>query len=77
MGRESVLRSQGIDLAESVRRSIGMFEEEERGVYGDERRKEGGAKGEQRVEVREKEGAGVWSEEDLMDVGTWIGRVMR
>ena len=73
VGKENVLKSQGVELAESVNRSVRLYEEKMgRGVYSH------GDDGEEiRAEIKERNGAGIWKEEDLIDVGNWIAKVMR
>lgn len=88
VGRESVLRDQGVEFVESMRRSVGVSERG-RIKLGEGAWEDGGfgggnegmgremGKGEERIELRELQGVGFWTEEEMVGVGEWAGRVMR
>ena len=87
VGAESVVKDQGIELAEGMRRSIGLYggqSRDDRAGYfrevfrssNDERIEN--AERSERIELVEREGVGLWSEEeDLIEVGTWFDSVLR
>lgn len=84
VGRASVLRDQGVEFAEGIRRSWGVSERARAkvggGVWeeGGEDGLEGGEGGrEDRMEVREMEGCRLWGEEEMCGVGEWVGGVLR
>ncbi|MCJ1248507.1 hypothetical protein MMC30_005725 [Trapelia coarctata] len=81
VGRESVLRDQGVEFVEGMRRSLGVSEKGRmlgRGdVWAEQGRGRGGEGLEERIELREVEGVGLWGEEEMVGVGGWVGRVMR
>ena len=68
LGEESVLMDQGIDLAEGMARSNHLYG----GPNGT-----GEGTGWERVEVDLKDGVGCWQEDDLVDIGTWLGYKLR
>lgn len=68
VGEESVLRDQGIDLAEGMARSNHLYG----GPSGT-----GEGTGWERVEVELKHGTGCWGEAELVDIGTWFGQKLR
>lgn len=74
VGMESVVREQGWELAEGWRRSVELYEGGGRGRVGSVDRI---GEGEERAEVMEKEGVGMWTEEDMVEIGGWFGRVLR
>ena len=74
VGEESVLRDQGWDLVDSMRRSVDLYEQERGfGSYADD----SGIRGEQRVSLRMRPGAGLWTDDDLVEVGRWMGEMLR
>ena len=74
VGEESALRDQGWDLVDSMRRSVDLYEQERGfGSYADD----SGLRGEQRVLLRMRPGAGLWTDDDLVEVGRWIGDMLR
>ncbi|KAL9119919.1 MAG: hypothetical protein Q9187_003519, partial [Circinaria calcarea] len=76
VGKESALRKQGWELVELWRRSVDLYEGGGRGerwrypANGVDRAGEGEA----RAEVKEKDGVGLWTEEDLVEIGRWLAR---
>ena len=68
VGEECVLKDQGIELAQSIARSNNLY-------GGPDGKGEG--TGWERVEVRVKEGLGLWGERELMEMGQWFGSVLR
>ena len=74
VGEESVFKEQVIDLVEGVMRSVDLYE-------GKERMKTDASKSEieadKRVSLRMKKGEGFWEEEDFVDVGHWLGQILR
>ena len=74
MGAEGAVREQGWELAEGWRRSVELYEGGGRGITGGVDR---AGEGDERAEVREKEGVGLWSEEDMVEIGQWFGKVLR
>lgn len=79
VGTASATREQGWELVELWRRSVDLYEGGGRGGRG--RDVAGGVdragEGEARAEVREKDGVGLWTEEDLVEIGGWLARVLR
>ena len=74
IGEENLLRDQGRELVESMRRSIGSGSGdsvEATSLHGIS------ATDEERIEVLQSNGLGLWTENDLADIGTWFGRVLR
>ena len=74
VGEESILKEQGIELAEGVMRSLDLHERKERkeiGISGNE------TEIEKRVHLRVKKGEGFWAEEDFADAGNWFGQILR
>ncbi|MCJ1379648.1 hypothetical protein MMC17_002750 [Xylographa soralifera] len=72
VGRDSVLRDQGVELVEAMGRSWALYggrgESAERG--------KGKGEGVENVEVREGEGKGLWGEEELVGVGRWVAETL-
>ena len=74
IGEENLLRDQGRELVESMRRSIGSGSRDsvrDAGLRGSS------ATGEERIEMVQSTGLGLWTENDLADMGMWFGRVLR
>ncbi|MCJ1316500.1 hypothetical protein MMC15_001821, partial [Xylographa vitiligo] len=80
VGEASVLRDQGVELAEAVGRSWALYggRGAGRGRGGSAERGdgEGEGEGEENVEVREVEGEGLWGEEELVGVGRWVAETL-
>ena len=68
VGEKNVLKDQGIELAESIARSNSLYG----GVDG-----EGEGSGWERVGVQLRDDAGLWSQHDFAQIGTWLGEVLR
>ena len=68
VGEHSVLKDQGIDLAEGIARSNHLY-----GGPGGT----GEGTGWERVDVEIKEGIGAWGEAELVQIGTWFGERLR
>lgn len=84
VGRASVLRDQGVEFAEGMRRSwwVSARARVKAGGAGSVGEDDGGQKveghnAEGRVEVREVEGAGLWGDEEMCGVGEWVAGVLR
>ena len=74
VGEECALRDQGWDLVDSMRRSVDLYEQDrEFGAYADN----SGIRGEQRVALRMRSGVGLWTEDDMVEVGRWMGEILR
>ena len=74
VGEECALRDQGWDLVDSMRRSVDLYEQErEFGAFTDQT----GVRGEQRVTLRMRPGVGLWTDDDMVDVGRWMGEMLR
>ena len=80
VGKESVLRDQGLDLVDVMRRSVNNYERNGRGLeqkkdfddgIGDTRVNEG------KIQVEEREGVAMWTEDDLVGVASWARDVVR
>ncbi|MCJ1314176.1 hypothetical protein MMC25_007856 [Agyrium rufum] len=77
IGEENVLRDQGWDLVDAMRRSVELYEDDRRdnrGVVmtGVESQDERARRALGRVQMRMKTGVGMWSEDDLVNVGRWF-----
>ena len=70
IGQQSGLRQQGEDLAEQLVKSVKYWEEETYGTVGQEALRE-------RVEIFERDGLGLWTERELVEIGSWFGEVLR
>jgi len=70
VGQQSGVRQQGEDLAERLLKSVKYWEEEAYGAVGKETLKA-------KVRLVKREGVGLWGEEELTDVGEWLGDVLR
>ena len=68
IGEDSVLKDQGIGLAESMARSNHFYG----GPSGT-----GEGTGWERVDVEIREGLGSWGEAELIQIGTWLGERLR
>ena len=80
VGKESVLRDQGLDLVEAMRRSMNTYEGKGKGrelEKGFDDRLKDIKVNEGKVQVEEIEGVGLLTEEDLAGVARWAGEVMR
>ena len=75
IGEENLLRDQGRELVESIRRSIRSGARDSVEVTA--LRESSAAAGEERIEVVQSIGLGLWTENDLADIGMWFGRVLR
>ncbi|KAL8998365.1 MAG: hypothetical protein Q9169_002578 [Polycauliona sp. 2 TL-2023] len=64
VGNGFIMGNQALQFAELMQRSVNLYEERS----GDTR---------QRVEVVERAEEGLWEEKDVMDVGRWMGEVLR
>ena len=74
VGEECALRDQGWDLVDSMRRSVDLHEKERQfGAFADN----GGVRGEQRVALRMRPGVGLWTDDDMVEVGRWMGEMLR
>ena len=74
VGEENVFKEQVIDLAEGVMRSVELYERKEKmGTDASESEIEA----DKRVNLRMKKGEGFWGEEDFVDVGHWLGQILR
>ncbi|MCJ1430675.1 hypothetical protein MMC27_000025 [Xylographa pallens] len=78
VGRESVLRDQGVELAEAMGRSWALYggQGAGRGEGGRAVRGDGNGEGVVNVEIREVEGEGLWGEEELVGVGRWVAETL-
>lgn len=65
LGETHPLREQGLEFARLMRRSVEL--------YGGG----GGGQAEERVQVVEREGDGVWGEREVGETGAWLGEVLR
>ena len=74
LGKENLLKDQGIELAMSVIRS---FEVSSRDSGGDLMSGRNSAREEKMVEVVESGGLGLWTEDDLANIGIWFGNALR
>ncbi|MCJ1293551.1 hypothetical protein MMC34_005106 [Xylographa carneopallida] len=78
VGRGSVLRDQGVELAEGMGRSWALYGG--RGAWRGEgwgAESGGGETGvAENVEVREVEREGLWGEEELVEVGRWVAETL-
>ncbi|SLM41065.1 Alpha/beta hydrolase fold-3 [Lasallia pustulata] len=74
VGEESLLRDQGVELAERVKRSSPSYMKQAAG-WG-----EGLATEQLRedvdVELVKREGVGLWGEDELVEVGRWLGEAL-
>ena len=79
VGKENVLRVQGLELAELARRSVGLWEDGGRDTEWEEdgTTKLGADVGKERVEVVEREELGLWAEREVAEIGQWFGEVLR
>ncbi len=79
VGKENALRTQGLELVELARRSIGLWEEGGRDSVWEE---DGTTKlrpgvAEERVQFIEREELGLWGERRMAEIGQWFGEVLR
>ncbi len=79
VGKENVLRVQGLELVELARRSVGLWEEGGKDSVWEEdgTTKLGTGVGKERVEVVEREGLGIWGEREMVEIGQWFGDILR
>ena len=68
VGETSILKDQGIELAESIARSNSLYG----GIDG-----AGEGTGWERVGVQIRDGIGLWEEHDFAQIGSWLGEVLR
>jgi len=64
VGQDSVLRDQGMELAELTRKSIARDED-------------GDVDKNKRVEAFETEGTGLWDAKQTIEIGQWLGQILR
>ena len=78
VGRESVLRDQGVELAEAMGRSWALYggQGAGRGKGAGAERGDGHGEDVVNVEVREVEGEGLWGEEELVGVGRLVAETL-
>ncbi|MCJ1395268.1 hypothetical protein MMC18_008152 [Xylographa bjoerkii] len=77
VGQESVLRDQGVELAEAMGRSWTLYKGRGAGRgRGREIERVSSEGDEENVEVREVGGEGLWGEEELVGVGRWVAEVL-
>ncbi|MCJ1281828.1 hypothetical protein MMC26_001151 [Xylographa opegraphella] len=78
VGRHSVLRDQGVELAEAMGRSWALYGGRGAGGKAGVEMAEGGEEGAgvENVEVWEGEGEGLWGEEQLVSVGRWVAETL-
>lgn len=67
LGETSVLRDQGIEFVELMRRSLTLREREE----------STGVDSARKIELLERGGAGLWCKKAAGDVGRWLGEALR
>ncbi|KAL8766434.1 MAG: hypothetical protein Q9209_006810 [Squamulea sp. 1 TL-2023] len=58
------MKDQAIEFAELLQRSVSLYEDKSEIPR-------------ERVEVVEREGNGLWCEKDFMEIGTWMGEMLR
>ncbi|KAL8675096.1 MAG: hypothetical protein Q9168_000467 [Polycauliona sp. 1 TL-2023] len=66
IGSDFMMRDQAIEFAELMQRSVKLYEREVRTTARDDR-----------VEIVEREHEGLWEEKDVMDIGRWMGEMLR
>ncbi|MCJ1402546.1 hypothetical protein MMC11_005766 [Xylographa trunciseda] len=78
VGAGSVLRDQGVELAEAMRRSWMRYGGRGAGTGrgGSPEREDGQGEGEENVQLRVVEGEGLWGEEELVGVGRWVAETL-
>lgn len=69
VGKDCVLKDQGIELIELVRKSFKRTEEEVNSL--------GKSMSDRSFEVIEKKGLGLWDKENMLEIGHWFGDVLR
>lgn len=69
MGKLCVLRDQGVDLVEMMRKSFRRLEVE--------RTADGKRAVKRNFDIVEREGMGLWDEEHMHEIGQWFGEVLR
>lgn len=67
VGKKSVLRDQGLELVELMRKSV-RRSEQEMGGFSEEKTK---------IEEIEREGLGLWDEREMIEIGQWLGEALR
>ena len=76
VGEESLLRDQGVELVERVKRSSPLGAKQSVGWDGEvlvaEEMRE-----DDDVRLVRREGVGLWGEEELVEVGGWLGEALR
>ena len=80
VGKESVLRDQGVELVDAMRRSVNSYETNERGCTQEKDFDDGlediGVN-EGKVQLEESAEAAMWTEEDLLRVASWAADAVR
>ena len=70
VGKESVLKDQGIELVDLMRRSFGRWEVDRFTHLGKDYPQRG-------FETVDREGLGLWDEKEILEIGHWFGDVLR
>ena len=70
VGKESVLKDQGIELVDLMRRSFGRWEVDRFTHLGKDYPQ-------RRFEAVDWEGLGLWDEKEILEIGHWFGDVLR
>lgn len=76
VGEESLLRDQGMELVERVRRSSPSYARQNVGWDGEVLATEE-VREDDDVRLVRREGVGLWGEAELMEVGVWLGEALR
>ncbi|KAL8736767.1 MAG: hypothetical protein Q9166_000133 [cf. Caloplaca sp. 2 TL-2023] len=63
VGDKFMMKGQAVEFAELMRRSVNLYEEQS------ERANE-------RVQIVEREGEGMWGEKEIAEIGSWMGEVL-
>lgn len=70
VGKESVWKNQGLELAELTRRSVDLWENEERLASS---RKDGKS----RIDLVQRAGSRLWGDKEITEIGHWFAEVFR